>query len=218
MRYCWLKFRHHTLARFVKKSARYIFSMHCPIPFHWLAWQSYTFQYVFLPLSAFAHYIWLSVYLRAQSCMMDIKSSLYLLGPPLHNYQSTVLLCMFVHAVIPVAYIVEPYIVSNTMCNLMVIHTLYIQFIQSMWLAQWSLSRSKYIHKPNNNSGNWSHMSNSLYTSSGVQELSFWSSPLSVNTPTGEPSATVLTCTRNPRNSSPPDPDRVTAQNIEYWI
>ena len=86
-----------------------------------------------------------------------IKPGLYLLGPPLHNYQSTVLLCMFVHAVIPVAYIVEPYIVSNAMCdfcNLMVIHTLYIQFIQSMWLAQWSLSRSKYIHKPNNNSGN----------------------------------------------------------------
>ena len=45
---------------------------------------------------------------------------------------------------------------------------------------------------------------------SGVQELSFWSSPLSVNTPTGEPSATVLACTRNPRNSSPPDPHRVT--------
>ena len=43
-----------------------------------------------------------------------------------------------------------------------------------------------------------------------MQLLSFWSFPLSMNEPTGEPSATDLACTRNPRNLSPPDPDRVT--------
>ena len=52
-----------------------------------------------------------------------------------------------------------------------------------------------------------------VHTSAGVQELSAWSFSLSVNTPTGEPSATVLACTRNPRNSSFPDPDRVTVQH-----
>lgn len=69
---------------------------------------------------------------------------------------------------------------------------------------------------------NWDHVVkfyvayrvDQLHTSAGVHELSAWSFPLSVNTPTGEPSATVLACTRNPRNPSLPDPtSRVTVQH-----
>ena len=57
-----------------------------------------------------------------------------------------------------------------------------------------------------------------ICTSAGVQELSVRLSPLSVKARTGEPSATVLACTINPLNCSPPDPDRVTAdrQDIAY--